>query len=274
MLGHQLVKAFGDVNIESYATIRSPVSAMTGNAESKITYFSGVEAFDFGSLSRAILLSRADVVINCIGVRASKSNSETELFAINADLPRRISEICKETNAKFIHISTDGVFSGDHGPYRDHDLPDAPDPYGQSKANGEITAPHVLNLRLSFIGPERGQATGLFAWALGQRKNTISGYVNVFTTALTSPVIARWLVRLVQKNLFVPGTKHLAGPPISKFELLQKLNTAFDLGIEIEPAIEPRSDRRLICSEFQDESLSKLPSWDEMIEELRMNYDA
>jgi dTDP-4-dehydrorhamnose reductase len=55
---------------------------------------------------------------------------------------------------RLIHFSTDCVFSGTKGNYKETDLPDAQDIYGRSKLLGQISYSNTLTLRTSIIGHE------------------------------------------------------------------------------------------------------------------------
>ena len=81
-----------------------------------------------------------DVLINC-AAQTNVDRCETEraeAFAINADAPGVIAEICTAKDARLVHISTDYVFAGDQvGPYREDDEPKPISVYGESKLAGE-----------------------------------------------------------------------------------------------------------------------------------------
>ncbi len=88
---------------------------------------------------------------------------------MNALLPPRLLAMCKVAGARLIHISTDCVFDGTRGMYRESDFADATDLYGRSKYLGELHDPQAVTLRTSIIGPELGTAHGLVGGFLAQR---------------------------------------------------------------------------------------------------------
>lgn len=104
-------------------------------------------AFDYPEIDvtqietlRNAIPNDADVVINCTAYTAvdlAESNVEV-CRAINAIGPRNIAQVCKEVDAKLVHISTDFVFSGDkEGCYYEDDQPDPISVYGITKYEGE-----------------------------------------------------------------------------------------------------------------------------------------
>lgn len=104
-----------------------------------------------------------DVLINAAAftnVDLCETEKETA-FAINADAPRILAEICRDKNAKLIHISTDYVFDGQkRQPYTEEDAANPISAYGESKRAGEkfvlqASDRHVV-ARVSWVfGPDR-----------------------------------------------------------------------------------------------------------------------
>jgi dTDP-4-dehydrorhamnose reductase len=86
---------------------------------------------------------------------------QEEAFALNAEAPRVLAEICRAKNARFIHISTDYVFDGEkREPYTEEDEARPISVYGESKREGERRALEAndcaLIVRVSWVfGPDR-----------------------------------------------------------------------------------------------------------------------
>jgi dTDP-4-dehydrorhamnose reductase len=84
-----------------------------------------------------------------------------QAFAINAEAPRILAEICANKNAKLIHFSTDYVFDGEkRSPYVEDDAVKPISAYGESKRAGEKfvlqTSDRHLVVRVSWVfGPDR-----------------------------------------------------------------------------------------------------------------------
>lgn len=62
----------------------------------------------------------------------------------NTEATRFLCEAAAQTNAKFIYVSTDFVFSGDAGPYREEDMPAPVNYYGQSKLDAEAIVQQTM----------------------------------------------------------------------------------------------------------------------------------
>jgi dTDP-4-dehydrorhamnose reductase len=86
----------------------------------------GSEALEFDSLTRLLALARPDVVVNCIGVVKQLAEAEDPLIAIliNSILPHRLAHLAAAVDARPVHMSTDCVFSGKKGMYREADFAD------------------------------------------------------------------------------------------------------------------------------------------------------
>jgi dTDP-4-dehydrorhamnose reductase len=227
---------------------------------------SGVEIYDLDGLKRVVDRVKPDVVINCVGLVKQLPGAEDPLTAIpmNALLPHRLLAMCKLAGSRLIHISTDCVFDGTRGMYRESDFADATDLYGRSKYLGELHDPQAVTLRTSIIGPELRSAHGLVSWFLSQR-----GPVKGFTQAIFSGLPTVELARVIQ-DFVIPapdlsGLYHVSAAPISKYDLLCGVAREYGHSIEIVPDGELVIDRSLDSSRFRERTGYVAPAWQEML---------
>ena len=109
---------------------------------------------DFDALANLIKTSKADIIINCIGLLNKNAEDKIDqAILLNSYFPHFLETITKNTTTKVIHISTDCVFSGNKGGYRENDIKNGIGFYAQSKALGEIVNQKDLTIRTSIIGP-------------------------------------------------------------------------------------------------------------------------
>jgi len=268
MLGHQLLRQLA-THHEIYVTVRRDSKSYDafGLFDGKRTYF-GVDADSPERLQEIMATCRPETVINAIGVvkQRAEANDAIQSLEINALLPHRLAVLCEAAGARLIHFSTDCVFSGRRGKYRETDVPDAEDLYGRTKYLGEPGGRHCLTLRTSFIGRELTRKTGLLEWFLAQR-GTIRGY----TKAVFSGFTTLEMTRIIKKVLTAPtlsGVYHVSSEPISKFDLLTMIRDALGLTTEIEPYDGLQCDRSLDSSRFREASAYRPPGWKAMVEEL------
>lgn len=95
---------------------------------------------DVKAVSAFVSEKRPDVIINCAGF-TDVNGCETKqqaAFAVNAVGTRNLAMAAEKVGAKFIHISTDYVFSGDkQGDYNEWDMVNPQSIYGKTKQLGE-----------------------------------------------------------------------------------------------------------------------------------------
>jgi dTDP-4-dehydrorhamnose reductase len=99
-----------------------------------------------------------DICVNCAAYTAvDKAETETEkAFAVNGTAVGNLATVCKESNALFIHISTDYVFDGTAtAPYKEDHPVNPVGAYGASKLKGEELAlqnnPAGIIIRTSWV---------------------------------------------------------------------------------------------------------------------------
>lgn len=97
---------------------------------------------------RDVITSDVDVVINCTAYTAvDQAESDVERCrGINALGPKNIATLCKEADAKLVHISTDFVFDGDkEGCYYEDDKPNPISVYGVTKQEGDEFVQEIMD---------------------------------------------------------------------------------------------------------------------------------
>jgi dTDP-4-dehydrorhamnose reductase len=269
MLGHEL---FGQLRgrHEARVTLRQPLAAYAskglfdaGNA------FAGIEARAPERVEEVIAQFKPSAVVNAVGIVKQRPESEEALACIevNSLLPHRLALACRAAGAQFIHLSTDCVFSGDKGGYREEDRPDPVDLYGRSKLLGEVSGEGALTLRTSMIGLGLYRKTSLIDWFLAQ-KGRIQGYRKAVFSGLTTRELARVVGMLIERHPRASGLYHVSAAPISKYELLAKLLERLRAPVEIVPVDEPRIDRSLDSTRFRRVFAYQPPTWDEMLDEI------
>lgn len=225
---------------------------------------------DKDKLANVINTVNPDIIVNCIGVLIKGSaHSPANAIYINSYLPHYLASLAKKVNAKFIHVSTDCVFSGAKGAYLESDFRDADDVYGRSKALGELFGDDTLTIRTSIIGPEIKEAgEGLLHWFLKQ-EGTVNGYTKAFWGGVTTLELSKAILAALSQN--ISGLVHLTnGIAISKFEMLQLFKKEFNREkLNIEPLDNKKVDKSL-KSERSDFNYT-VPSYAQMFQQMHEN---
>lgn len=201
-------------------------------------------------ISTALNYYRPDAVINCAGIVPKNTAPVETIFKVNSFAPHYIADVCDSKRCKFIHISTDCVFSGKCGGYTEKDSPDAVDIYGMSKALGEPTSGLVV--RTSFVGMPDPKGRGLLAWASMQ--DEIVGYDRVFWNGVTTHNLIRKLLEYIHED--VTGIRHVYSYTVSKYELLKCAKDVFGWDYMILPesydtTIAPHVSNKTLSSVYE-----------------------
>ena len=110
------------------------------------------------NLFEKLNITKEDIIINCIGIIPQSnsiiSTTKCNYYKINAIFPIILNTICEKNGCKFIHITTDCVYSGDKGNYNENDEHDEKNDYGVSKSLGELCTNATI-IRTSIIGEEK-----------------------------------------------------------------------------------------------------------------------
>lgn len=180
-----------------------------------------LDVTNFSRVKSVLEEQRPDYVLNCIGmlVKACTDHPDTAIL-INSYFPQFLARLGRDLKYKLIHISTDCVFSGKKGNYKDTDFRDGDTPYARTKALGEVIDNHNLTIRTSIIGPElKTNGTGLFHWFMQQR-GEIKGYTHAYWSGVTTLELSKCIHAAIQQG--ITGLYQLSMPQkISKYELLK-----------------------------------------------------
>jgi dTDP-4-dehydrorhamnose reductase len=266
MLGHKATAELAG-RFPTVVTSRAPLPALvTGPAHN----VAGVDATSFDAVRRVIEEQRPAAVLNCIGIikQAAAATMPIPSIEINALFPHRVAEVCRSIGTRLIHISTDCVFSGRKGMYREEDFPDAGDLYGRTKLLGEVAGEGSLTLRTSIIGRELAGASGLIEWFLSNRGGEVAGYSEAVFSGLTTAELSRVIAHVIEQHPDLTGVYHVSAEPISKLRLLELANAAFGANVRISPSSELRIDRSLDSSRFRAATGWSPPTWETMIREM------
>jgi dTDP-4-dehydrorhamnose reductase len=270
MLGHRLFRHLGprhDVRV----TLRQEAQRYVGyGLFDQSNAYCNVDVRDTERLSDTIADFEPESIVNCVGIVKQRDEAKASLpsIEINSLLPHRLAQIAQTAQCRLILMSTDCVFSGRTGGYTEDDIADAEDLYGRSKLLGEVVEPGCITLRTSIIGPELSRKVGLLEWFIAQRGGKISGFRRAIFSGFTTLEMSRVIEMLLVEHPGASGLYHVSSEPISKYDLLMKVNAVLKLGTTIEANDEFVCDRSLDSSRFRTEFGYQPPSWDEMIAEL------
>ncbi|MDE2311835.1 MAG: dTDP-4-dehydrorhamnose reductase [Patescibacteria group bacterium] len=229
---------------------------------------------------------KVTAVINCAAynnVDAAEQHKELA-FAINAEAVGKIAAVCKKLDVPFLHFSTNYVFDGEKGEYREADQPNPLSIYAQSKFEGEKLLQKNCDkyylIRTSVLFGHEAQSE--FAkksfieimLELSQKTGTIKA-VNDEINSLTYVSDLAKTVELLITKKYPYGIYHVVNSgEASWYDLAKEIFSATDKKINLVPvpASEfPRPARRPKRAVLLNTKLPALRSWQAALHEFLKN---
>lgn len=271
MIGHKMAQAFNETNFDLFLNTRT-------QSEFFKIRFPNSTIYDFDFLKQNIeqLIEKCspDYIINSAGITKRRGAADSfETKFINTLLPRKIDLWCKKNQKKQILFSTDCVFSGDKGNYNDFDRSDANDNYGISKGKGELNSKSTLTIRSSMIGREIFNKTELLEWVISNKNQTIKGFEGAIYSGVTTLWMSDILVKIINKYPGLSGIYNVSSSPISKFDLITKINLYFKLNLDIVKDTSFSSNKSLNSERFFAETNFNKPNWNKMLSDLYIDCE-
>lgn len=274
MLGSTLFRAFSrDPELQTFGSVREASAKRHFAPKLRDALIANVHLDGESGLLTAFAVAKPDVVVNCIGIikQLPNANDHLESLAINATLPHRLAKYCDATGARLVHFSTDCVFSGKQGNYREEDFPDAYDLYGRTKFLGEVTYENSITLRTSIIGHELDRSKSLVDWFLSQ-SGEVRGFTKAVFSGLPTIEVARVVKDYVIPNHNLSGLFHLSVDPINKYDLLKLVASTYGKSINITQDDKLVIDRSLNSDRFRTATGFMPKPWSELIKDMHKEY--
>lgn len=229
LLGQKLLhKLRTDTNTELIATSKGEnrVSQKDG-----YTYIS-LDVTNKGEIERVIVEQKPHVVVNTAAM-TNVDSCEDEKEAcdtLNVDAVRYLADTCEKVDAHLIQISTDFIFDGEDGPYKEEDKPNPLSYYGLSKLKSEqILYGHnvkwtILRTIIVFGVGENLSKGNIFLWAKGALAK--GDPLNVIDDQFRAPTLAEDLADIcilaAKKKVF--GVFNASGKDImSIYEIVERI---------------------------------------------------
>jgi len=218
---------------------------------------------------KTVVDSDFDYIINCIGIIKPYINKDPIVsININSIFPRllanKIEESCKKV--KLIHITTDCVYSGATGKYKETSPHDCLDFYGKTKSLGEPE--NCMTIRTSIIGEELHGGVSLVAWAKSQAGKEVNGFTNHFWNGVTTNQYAKVCEKIINENLYRKGLYHVFSKDVNKYEMLNMIDDRYSLSLKINKHQDKQTVDRTLRTEKELNEIISVPSLDSQIKEM------
>jgi dTDP-4-dehydrorhamnose reductase len=181
---------------------------------------------------------KPDLIVHCAALANLDGCENNPVLAqrLNAEVPGDLAAAAAQRRIKLVHISTDSVFDGLSGGYKEDDTPNPVSVYSRTKLDAERRVmqadPDAVIARVNFYG-----------WSLtGQRSlgefffNNLSsgkhcnGFTDVFFNPLLVSDLAELIYKIVEKDL--KGIYHVFSSEwLSKYDFGCRLARQFGLDV-------------------------------------------
>jgi dTDP-4-dehydrorhamnose reductase len=193
-----------------------------------------------GAIEKVLDLTQPDWVIHCAAlaiVDACEADPE-KVRKVNTEIPTRLAEHVSKSGARLLHISTDAVFDGETGNYREEDSPNPLSVYARTKLEAEKAVrdvnPNALIARVNFVGwsVNGNRSLSEFFFNNLQIGKSVMGFTDVFFCPLLANDLAHLLLKMLVKKM--SGLYHVVSREnISKYEFALRLAERFKLRKEL-----------------------------------------
>jgi dTDP-4-dehydrorhamnose reductase len=189
-----------------------------------------IDLTDRASVVAAFRAARPDAVIHCAALStvAGCYRAPDRAEALNVGGTRLLAELAEEAGARLVYVSTDLVFDGERGGYREEDAPTPLSVYGRTKALAEDAVrgrTRGLVVRVSLLfGPTLIGRPSFFDEQLGalRQRRPCTLFSDEWRTPISLPTAARALLALAESDH--AGVLHLGGPErLSRLEMGRRL---------------------------------------------------
>lgn len=178
-----------------------------------------------GALPALLEASRPEIVIHCAALANLEACERDPQQAqhINAEIPAQLADLCQKGGARLLHVSTDAVFDGARGNYREDDTPNPLSVYARSKLAGEQAVaaanPHAIIARVNLFGFSLTGKRSLAEFFINNLSSgtRVNGFTDVYFCPLLVNRIAHLFAEMLTRDLH--GLYHVfAADCLSKYQ--------------------------------------------------------
>lgn len=187
-------------------------------------------------LSKIFNQTKPELVINCAAMANVDQCEKNPIPAakINSEVPGNLAKNCSERAIPFIHISTDAVFDGEKGNYKETDVPNPLSIYAKTKLEGERRVldinPAALIARVNFFGFSITGKRSLAEFFLSNliSGNKVFGFIDILFSPMYVNDLVETLFNMIRNKL--TGIYHVVSSDhLSKYDFGILVSEKFSL---------------------------------------------
>lgn len=230
-----------------------------------------IDYSDCNSLTNKFRSLHPEIIINTAAM-TNVDGCETDrngAWLVNVDFVDCIAKVAYELNSKLIHISTDYIFDGNNGPYREFDQPNPISWYGYTKFIGETkTEMDGLNsciLRTNVVyGNSTYGKSDFVKWVINELRNNRK--IKIVSDQYSNPTITDDIAIAVYKviKLDKKGIYNIGGSDYcDRYSFAKKIAKSFELDCSLIHTIQTKelnqpAERPLKSGLVIDKSIQEL----------------
>ena len=229
----------GKALIESKNNNDEIVATYLGNytmADDEGMKYLKLDILDFEGHIRIFRDFKPEVVIHTasIGSPDYAEQHKDLTWAINVNGTDNMVDLCNRFGAKFIYISSNGIYDGNNAPYGEDDIANPINYYGQIKLEGENRSKKAKN-EYAIVRPilmygwnNDLERANIVSMSLVKLKNCekVYAYDDVFCNPLLSNECAKAIWEIIEKKM--TGSFNIAGAErVSIFDLIRRTAKVF-----------------------------------------------
>ena len=185
-------------------------------------------------LAQVLNSVKPDVIVNCAALASlDRCEEDPELAErMNADLPGWLATWSNYNGCRLVHISTDAVFDGERGNYRESDTPNPLGRYSRTKLEGEQRVlsedPNATVCRVNFYGcsPSGKRSLAEFFYNNFFAGKAVNGFTDVLFCPLYVLDLSEILWKIMQQR--IGGLYHVVSSEcLSKYDFGVRVARAF-----------------------------------------------
>ena len=238
LLGQKLIQFFSqqsDYNVIGCSRGENRITSIDN-----FTYYN-VDITDKNKFTEILHAEKPSIIINCAAMTNVDlcEEKKEECDNINVDVLKNMVLFCKKNNTKLIHLSTDFIFDGNKGFYKEEDTPNPVNYYGESKLKSEniivenLTNYAIIRTILVYGTTENTNRGNIVSWV---KNNLEAGKkINVVNDQFRMPTLVDDLLKaialIVQKDAV--GIFHISSNELlSIYEIALLVADAYKLNTQ------------------------------------------
>lgn len=257
LLGWWITKTFIEKGFKVYATYHSKRPADNGDVE-----WVRMDLADLENVADVARSVRPQIVIHCAAytdVDGCETNRKYA-YRVNYLGTKALAQVAKSLGAYVVYVSTDYVFDGEKGMYKENDTPNPVNYYGLTKLLGEVAVGNALEGNSCIV-----RVSGLYGYSpTGKRNFGINALerllrgeeVRAFRDQYLSPTyvvpLSESIAKIVEQR--ATGVLHIAGERMSRYGFALLLAKALSADSSLVKPV-PMNEARLVARRPRDSSL-------------------